>query len=79
MSAFTNTLEKLVTAVSGALSGGAIPALIGIGGDVLDLIDKAKEVVKSDDVPQLNALRDQLEPLVMAHADKTEKTLRGTE
>ena len=78
MSAFTDILGKIVTTVGGALTGGAVPAIIGIGKDVLELIDKAKDVVGSDDLSALEAMREELEPKVMAHADKTEGTLRGT-
>lgn len=74
---FMDTLGKLAGTVSGALSGGAIPAVIAIGKDVLELIDNAKDVVAEDDVEKLEALREELEPKVMAHADSTEKTLRG--
>lgn len=74
---FMNTLTKLATTVGGAMSGGTIPALFEIGKSVLDLIDNAKDVVGEDDVIKLEALREELEPKVMAHADKTEETLRG--
>jgi hypothetical protein len=77
MSAFTDILGKVVTTVSGALGGGAVPAVISIGKDLLDLVDKARNVVASDDLPALDAMREELEPAVMAHADATEKVLRG--
>lgn len=78
MSAFTDVLGKLATTVGGALTGGTVPAVIGIGQDLLELIDEAKTVVHTDDVATLNAIRDELEPKVLAHADSTEKTLRGS-
>lgn len=74
---FMQTLSKLATTVSGAMSGGAIPAIIGIAQDVVKLIDDAKDVVNEDDVPKLEAMREELETKVLAHADKTEQTLRG--
>lgn len=74
---FMQTLTKLATTVGGAMSGGTVPALFEIGKSVLELIDNAKDVVNETDIPKLEALRDELEPKVMAHADKTEATLRG--
>lgn len=74
---FMNTLTKLAGTVTGAMSGGAIPAVVAIGGDLLKLLDDAKEVVNESDVPKLEALREELEPKVMAHADATEARLRG--
>lgn len=79
MSAFVDTVAKLAKTLSGALSGGAIPAVIEIGKDVLDLIEKSKDVVNNTDAAQLTAIRDELEPKVMAHATATEKSLRGSE
>lgn len=76
---FVEELEKLVATVSGYLTGPIVPAAIEIGKDVLNLIDKAKDVVDSSDVATLEQLRTDLEPKVMAHADSTEKTLRGEE
>lgn len=75
---FLATLTKLAQTVGTALGGPIVPAVIEIGKDVLELIDKAKDVVESKDVPALTALRDDLEPKVMAHADSTEHTLRGS-
>lgn len=76
---FLSTLTKLASTVGGALTGGAIPAVVSIGKDVLDLIDKSKDIVSETDVPKLEALREELEPKVMAHADRTEAALRGSE
>ena len=76
---FVSTVEKLGETVIGALSGGTVlPAVVEIGQSVLNLIDEAKTVVATDDIATLQATRDQLEPLVMAHADKTEAELRGS-
>lgn len=72
-----DTLSKLATTVGGMLSGPVIPAAIEIGKEVIELIDKAKDVVDETDVPKLEAMRDELEPKVLAHADATEKALRG--
>lgn len=77
MSEIVSIIGKIATTLSGALSGGTIPAVIAIGKDVLKLIDKTKNVVSSDDAVALQAIRDELEPKVMAHADSTEDTLRG--
>lgn len=51
--------------------------ILAIGEKVLELIDKAQEVLTEDDAAKLSALRDELEPLVMAHADATAAKLRG--
>lgn len=75
--AFMDSLEKLTQKVSSILDGGTVGAVVEIGKDILDLIDNAKEVVDETDADKLTMLRDELEPKVMAHADKTENTLRG--
>lgn len=74
---FMSTLSKLATTVGGALGGPIVPAVLEIGKDLLKLMDDAKEVVSSTDVPKLEAMREELEPKVMAHADATENKLRG--
>lgn len=76
---FMDTLSKLAQTVSGALSGPIIPAVVAIGKDVVELIDKAKDIVEEDDVEVLENLRAELEPKVMAHADATEASLRGSQ
>jgi hypothetical protein len=69
MSGFTDILGKIVTGVTGAMTGGGVvPAAIAIGKDLLELVNEAREVVSSDDLPALEA---------MAHADRTEADLRG--
>lgn len=75
--AFLETLKKLSETVGTALGGPLVPVVLEIGKDVLELIDNAKDVVDTDDVAELELMRDELEPKVMAHADSTEKTLRG--
>lgn len=77
MSGFMDTFTKLVETVGTALAGPVVPAVIEIGKDVIKLIDEAKTVVATDDVVVLTALRDELEPKVLAHADSTEDKLRG--
>ena len=77
MSAFVDIIGKLAKTVSGAMSGGAIPAIFEIGQDVLKLIDGAKTVVNTTDAAALQVIRDELEPKVLAHADATEAALRG--
>ena len=77
MSALTDSFLSLAQKVSGALAGPVVPAIVEIGKDVLKLIDNTIEVVDIEDADKLQAIRDELEPKVMAHADTTEKTLRG--
>lgn len=68
---------KLGETVLPFLQGTPAGPVIAIGKQVLELIDKAQEVLSEDDAATLSALRDQLEPLVMAHADETAAKLRG--
>lgn len=77
MSDFVDGLAKLAETVGTLLGGPLVPAAVEIGKDVLNLIEKSKEVVETTDLPQLELMRDELEPKVMAHADITEQTLRG--
>jgi hypothetical protein len=74
---FIDSLTKMVGTVSGLLAGPIVPAVLAIANDLIELIDNAKDVIHSDDQEALQALRDQLEPLVLAHADATEAKLRG--
>lgn len=74
---FVGMVSKLAGTVGTMLGGPIVPAAIEIGKDLLGLIDKAKAVVSEDDAVKLDAIRDELEPKVMAHADSTEATLRG--
>jgi hypothetical protein len=55
-----------------------VPAAFSIGKDVLELIDNVSEIADTDEVDELNAIRDELEPKVLAHVDATEKALRGS-
>lgn len=75
---FVATLSKLAGTVGTMLGGPIVPAVVEIGKDLLGLIDKAKAVVSEEDAVKLDAIRDELEPKVMAHADRTEATLRGS-
>lgn len=77
MSALTDSFFSLAQKVSSALAGPVVPALVEIGKDVLKLIDNTIQVVNTEDADELSKIRDDLEPKVMAHADKTEQTLRG--
>ena len=78
MSKFLDTIEELAGKVMTALEGPVLPAVIDIGKSVLDLAESAKEVITTDDLPKLQATIDELEPKVTAHADATEKELRGS-
>ena len=74
---FLASLTKIVSTVGGMLTGPVVPAVIGIGQDVLKLIEESRKVVETKDLPALEALREELEPKVLAHADSTEAKLRG--
>ena len=77
MPGFMDTLLQLSKTVGTVLGGPVVPAVLEIGKDVLKLIDEAKDVVEEKDQAKLIAMRDELEPLVLAHADSTEDKLRG--
>lgn len=79
MSGFVDTIAKLAETLGTALAGPIVPAVVEIGKDFIKLIDEAKVVVSSNDADQLQEIRDELEPKVMAHADQTEASLRGQE
>lgn len=74
-----NSIATRALAIADALK----PLLVGtpVGGIVLagkaalDLIEDVRHVASIDDVPALNAMRDELEPLVMAHLDRTINSL----
>jgi hypothetical protein len=53
------------------LEGTPVGAVVLAGKSILDLIDNVKEVASSDDAAALSAKRDELEPLVLAHIDRT--------
>lgn len=77
MSDIVDSITRIAGLVSKAIDGYIVP-VTEIARDVINLIDQAKEVVNTDDVATLQTLRDELEAKVMAHADKTEATLRGS-
>lgn len=78
MTDFVALLKRISETVSTALAGPVVPAVIEIGKDVIALIDKSKEIVDIKSAEELQVIRDELEPKVMAHADRTEHTLRGS-
>lgn len=77
MSAFVDMVKQLAESVGEALAGPVVPAVVEIGKDVLKLIDEAKEVVNNKNAEELEVIRSELEPKVLAHADSTEAKLRG--
>jgi len=74
---FLASLEKLVGTAGTLLGGPIVPAALEIGKDVVDLLHNAKTVVGTSDVAALDTMIADLEPKVMAHADRTEAALRG--
>ena len=70
---------KLGETVLPFLDGTPAEPVIAIAQKVLELIDKAQEVLDEDDAARLAALREEIEPKVMAHADATAAKLRETE
>lgn len=72
-----DNILKLGETLLPVLQGTPAGPVIAIGKQVLELIDKAQEVLDEDDAARLSSLRDELEPLVMAHADETAAKLRG--
>lgn len=78
---FKTVLDKILElgqTVSPFLKGTPVGPIVAIGQEVLSLIDKAQEVLGEEDAARLSALREELEPLVMAHADRTSAALRGS-
>ena len=53
------------------LAGTPIGAAVLAGKAVIDLIDSVKDVASEDEAGALIARRETLEPLVMAHLDRT--------
>lgn len=78
MSDFLASLEKLAESAGTLLGGPIVPAALEIGKDVLNLLHNAKTVVDTNDVGALDAMIAELEPKVLAHADSTEASLRGS-
>lgn len=77
MSAWMDTIANLAKNVGVALGGPVVPAVVAIGQDVIKLINESQHIVNATDAFELQKIRDELEPKVMAHADTTEQTLRG--
>lgn len=79
MSAWMNTVANLAKNIGVALGGPVVPAVIEIGKDFLKLLNESQHIVNATDAFELQKIRDELEPKVLAHADATEQTLRGKE
>lgn len=76
MSALVDSVSKIAGLASKVLEGYLVPG-IDIAKSVIELIDNVKETVGTENEAALQVLRDELEPKVLAHADATEKALRG--
>lgn len=79
---FKTILDKILelgNTLAPFLKDTPVGPVVAIGQEVLKLIDKAQEVLGEDDAARLQTIRDELEPLVMAHADETAAKLRGEE
>ncbi len=59
--------EKVTPLLQGTPAG----AVVLVGKSVLDLIEGVRQVASADEVVVLEEKREQLEPLVMAHLDRT--------
>jgi hypothetical protein len=57
------------------LAGTPVGGIVEAGKAALDLIDDARKIAGTEDVQALNAMRDELEPLVLAHLDRTINSL----
>jgi hypothetical protein len=77
MSDFIDKLIGLAETAGKLLNNETIPAALDIANNVIELIHSAKAVVSSDDAATLDASLQTLETQVLAHADRTENTLRG--
>ena len=53
------------------LSGTPAAAVVAAGKSVLDLIEEVQAVASTEDAAALKAKREELEPLVLAHLDRT--------
>jgi hypothetical protein len=71
LSKMVSNVLHLAETFSPLLAGTPAGPIIAAGKAVLDLVDDVRHVAASDDVPALNAARDRLEPLVMAHLNRT--------
>ena len=67
VSGVLDVAEKLAP----ALEGTPVAAVVQAGKSVLDLINTVKEVAPSTDAAALQAKREELEPRVLAHLDRT--------
>lgn len=67
VSGVMDVAEKLMP----LLDGTPVGAVVQAGKSVLDLIDNVKDVASTDDAAALQAKRDELEPKVLAHLDRT--------
>lgn len=67
VSGVLDVAEKLLPALEGTPAGAVVEA----GKSVLDLIDQVREVASTDDAKALEAKREELEPRVLAHLDRT--------
>lgn len=72
-----NQIIGVAEAVLPYLASSPAGPVIAVGKGVIDLIDKSKDVLREEDVARVEALREQLEAAVMAHADETADELRG--
>jgi hypothetical protein len=79
MSDFVDSVAKLAETLGTVLGGPLVPVAVEIGKDVLALIDKSVYIVNATDALELQKIRDDLEPKVMAHADSVIASLHGTE
>lgn len=78
--AFTTVVKKVLdlgSVLLPYLKESPVGPIVAIGEKLLELIDTAQGVLHEDDAARLAALREELEPLVMAHADATAARLRG--
>ena len=66
-----NQALKLADTIAPLLAGTPVGPIIAIGKGIIGLIDDLKTTASIDELPELNRRRDVLEPLVMAHLDKT--------
>lgn len=57
------------------LAGTPVGVAIKVGERILTLIDSVRETANEDETGALNARREVLEPQVMAHLDRTIKSL----
>jgi hypothetical protein len=65
----------IAEALKPLLAGTPVGGIVLAGKAALDLIDDVRHIAATDDVPALNKMRDELEPLVLAHLDRTINSL----